>query len=207
MPEKVLPTLEQFLRFKSEITKAGFRGLSRQGGDSKKEIGFYFKDKGLTAKVWTKFVDYRGNIRNSDTGWVLITDNSSGEVKYYTHPIHRTVGFMKKLLTYALIAKERIINRPLCEICLKNGRQKYMDIVFGKGLKSRHWHCREHCQSLPWDIGLSAESLKFLRKERRGRRRYREARRKAGLSVGEAMLRHVAALDRWAWADCTPHQF
>lgn len=200
MPEKVLPDKEKFNLFEQEIIKEGFKrisdveffnsfrrlGLQAPRFRAGREIGFTFSANGLTVYVWTTFLSQIDRAREEDAGWVVIVEGDNP--KYYSHPLMRTKGFLDKLLTNAKIAKERVLNRPVCPVC-----KAYMQIAKGRGLKSRYWKCRRihpvlHIESLGWDCGLSEESLDFLMVERSARRRYRKLLKKAGKVVKPAML-------------------
>ena len=200
MPAKVLPDRERFKLFTQYMEKEGFRKLS--GGEFSssfnrldlqaprprkgRETGFVFTAKGLTVHVWTTFLEREGRAREEDAGWVVITEGD--RQAYYSHPIVRTEGFLRKLFRNAKIAKERVLNRPLCPAC-----RAFMDITQGRSLKTRYWSCGgksrlHHIQTLPWDYGLSDESIIFLKAERKARRKYRERLEKAGKTVTPAML-------------------
>jgi hypothetical protein len=96
---------------------------------------------------------------------------------------------------YADIAHSRVLGRPHCPECAKS-----MRIVHGKGMKSCYWRCwrrwhhkGERARSLGFDIGLTAEQLAFLKKERKRRARYLK-------SVLEARKKPFAAmLGRKRW--------
>jgi len=200
MPEKVLTNETRFELFTQYMLREGFRKLS--GGEFSspfkrldlqaprpkegRETGFVFTANGLTVHVWTTFLEYEGQAREEDAGWVLITEGDSQV--YYSHPMMRTEGFLRKLFKIAQIAKERVSNRPLCPLC-----KAFMRITNGKSLKARYWSCSgksrpHHIQSMPWDYRLSDESIVFLKAERKARRRYRASLKKAGKTVVPAIF-------------------
>jgi len=195
MPRKVLPSEDDFTKFREDMERHGFRiitkpefvssfhrlGLSNPRIRTGRETGFTFFANGLRAMVWTTFLNAEGVAREQDAGWVLISEGD--EVKYFSHPLMRTAGFLNKLLKYAIIAKRRIQHRPLCPAC--NG---FMKIVRGRGLKSRYWKCPKHRRFEDFDNGLTEKMKNFLKSERKARRHYRENLRKQGIKVTPAIL-------------------
>jgi len=200
MPAKVLPDKKRFELFEQYMLREGFRKLSsaefsgsyarlglqaprpREG----RETGFVFTANGLTVCVWTTFLENEGQAREEDAGWVVITEGD--KPSYYSHPMMRTEGFLRKLFRSAKIAKERVLNRPLCPDC-----RAFMKITRGPSLKTRYWSCTgktrlHHVQTLPWDFGLSDESIIFLKALRKARRDYRTSLKKNGKTVVPAML-------------------
>lgn len=195
MPKKVLPSESDFEKFGGDMEKYGFRmiekpeffrsfqrlGLSNPRKRPGREIGFTFSANGLTAIAWTTFLGTERCARDEDAGWVLISEGD--RVKYFSHPLFRTAGFLNKLLKYAIIAKRRVLHRPLCPAC--NG---FMQIVRGKGLKSRYWKCPKHRQVKDFDNGLTGKMKDFLESERKARRHYRENLKKQGRETTPAIL-------------------
>lgn len=203
MPRKVLPCKADFEQFSKDIQKYGFRiigrpefyrsfqrlGLSNTRKRLGREVGFTFSANGLTAVAWTTFLTAEELARDEDSGWVLITNGD--QVKYFSHPLMRTEGFLNKLLKYAIIAKRRIQHRPLCPVC-----KGFMQIVRGRGLKSRYWKCPKHRQVMDFDNGLTEKMKNFLKTERKARRHYRENLKKQGKKVTPAILiRHPWAIE------------
>lgn len=195
MPAKILPDAETFANFTVALFRRGFRRLSPEefGKDFERlelsapsprkgrETGFTFTANGFTVLVWTTFLTRKA--RNRDAGWVLIKEGD--EVKYFSHPMHRTKNFLHNLIWHACIARLRVKNRPLCPKC-----HAFMDIARGKGLKSRYWQCKRHkAESLPWDYGLPQEALDFLYPQRKQRARYRKKLRAQGKPQGTALKR------------------
>ena len=200
MPQKVLPNASDIADFQERIAAVGYRqitqpefanffqalGLRAPRIRKGREIGFTFSANGLTAIVWTTFLDTEDQAREEDAGWVLILER--GKIKYSSHPMMRTSGFLEKLFMQAKIARERVAKRPLCPSCYG-----YMDIERGNGMKSRYWICRsaehkEYTEQFPWDFGLCQESLRFVKLERRIRGRYYRKLKKEGRKIGQAML-------------------
>lgn len=151
MPAKVLPDKERFSLFEQYMLREGFRKLS--GGEFSRsfkrldlqaprpregrETGFIFMANGLTVHVWTTFLEHEGQAREVDAGWVLITEGDRQD--YYSHPLMRTEGFLRKLFRNAKIAKERVLTRPLCP---NPACSAFMKITKRRGhLKSRYWRC------------------------------------------------------------------
>lgn len=201
MPAKVLPSAEEFERFRWLLIKRGFREIlpmefrqdfwrlklkppsPREG----REVGFEFHANGLTVVVWTTFVAQEGQARKHDAGWVLIKEGD--KVKYFSRPMGRTKNFLKKLLWYACIARSRVVARPNCPKCSAR-----MDIVRGNVLKARYWRCAKtlaHTEPefRSWDYGLHPAAIEFLRSARKERARYRAKLRAKGKKPGAALRR------------------
>ncbi len=202
MPSQVLPDEKAFAEFKQRLLALGFReltneeftksfkrlGLEAPHSRESRETGFIFAANDLKAYVWTTYLSAERKSRASDAGWVLIADGD--RAKYFTHPLRRTKNFLLKLSRYAWIARWRVLNRPLCPQC-----HGYMRIAYGLALKSRYWRCDKKAAHDPrrpiflaWDNGLPPKALSFVKKERQPRRKYRQARKKAGLPNDVAML-------------------
>lgn len=203
MPKKQLPDVMSFAAFTRSLVRRGFRPLAtdqfrsdyhrlmlqapspREG----RETGFVFSANGLEVVVWTTFLKEEGRARDEDAGWVLIKDGD--EPRYFSHPFHRTKNFLYNLLWAACIARERVLNRPLCPSC---GAR--MNISYGAGTKSRYWKCvrpDEHARavSLSWDYGLPQAALEHLKPQRKKRRQYNEKLRKEGKVPGAAQKRRI----------------
>lgn len=153
------------------------------------EIGFIFEANGLKVVVWTTWekADSMTRIRNSDAGWVIILDNE--RTVYFSHPIHRTKNFLQNLLYQVQIAWWRVLHRPKCPEC-----DEFMDIAFGKGLKSRYWKCSRRLRhsnrksiNCPWDVALPSTIKNYLKSLRGKRARYFKKRRREGKDVCAAM--------------------
>lgn len=203
MPEKILPTLVEYEKgIRDKLLELGFRSITKREVSNDferldlfsrnpkkgKEEGFIFYSNGLKAIVWTTFVLSTETARDEDLGWVLIAKGD--RALYFSHPFRRTKNFAENLLNYARIAKERVLNRPLCSEC-----KRQMDIAQGRGIRARYWICtnwknHENRKSikLTWDAGLSKDNLAFLKKERDARRKYIAKRRKAGKNANVAPL-------------------
>ncbi|HUY62196.1 MAG TPA: hypothetical protein VMV50_00145 [Candidatus Paceibacterota bacterium] len=201
MPAKVLPSSEEFERSCRWFEARGFRRVSRQefkkdfvrlglkapSPREGREAGFVFHANGLEVVVWTTFLPRENYARGQDAGWVLIKEGD--DVKYFTHPLHRTEGFLRRLRTHARIAQLRAMNRPLCPEC-----HARMNIVRGKGFKARYWRCarpgnHKEAVTLPWDYGLPAAAVDFLTSERKRRARYAKKLAAAGKKPGTALRR------------------
>ncbi len=194
MPKLVLPDAEDFAYLERELIALGFKGISKQEFRADferfnlvaprprlgREAGFKFSAHGLTVRVWTTWLREAEVARDEDAGWVLIEDG--GRARYFGRPIHRTKSFVTTMLRQAWIAKWRVVNRPICPEC-----RNFMDITFGKGLKSRYWACDKlalHACGEPhrrdWDAGLPAKALAYVK----GLRKMRARARKRLLSDG-----------------------
>ncbi|MBI4088760.1 hypothetical protein HY415_01560 [Candidatus Kaiserbacteria bacterium] len=201
MPAKVLPSEEEFARCCRWFKNREFRQMSRQEFSKDfrrlgltapspregREAGFVFHANGLEVVAWTTFLTREGYARERDAGWVLIKDGD--EVKYFTHPLHRTENFLFRLRMYARIAQFRVQNRPLCPDC-----GALMKIARGKGFKARYWRCsrlayHRSAITLSWDHELPPEALDFLRTERKKRIRYARMLRAKGKEPGAALRR------------------
>jgi len=201
LAKKVLPTEDDFAEFTGKMERndfrqtkkkefaQDFRRLDLQAPRKKygREIGFHLSQpNGLTVVVWTTFLVNERVARDEDSGWVLIKQGD--EVLYFAHPIRRTKGFFTRLYAHALLARYRVLNRPLCPHC-----HAYMDIKMGRGLGARYWRCNsnKHLGKIgraSWDVGLPSEATEFVRQERKDRERYRRRRAKEGKKAGHSRL-------------------
>lgn len=202
MPAQVLPSEKLFDNFKKYMVAVGFReinpkeklknferlGLVFPKKIKGQEVGFCFEANGLKVFVWTTFVAKEEKARDQDSGWVLITEGD--KALYFSHPMRRTKYFLRRLYKHALIAKERVLNRPLCPEC-----KGYMKIKKGKALKSRYWICKNHQKPIfqKWDYNLPEWILTFLKKERKLKTIYREKRKEVGKTTNQAMLKRKTA--------------
>ena len=196
MGAKMLPDAKSFALFERSLLRRGFRRLSSVeiGRDFNRlrleaprprkgrEAGFSFTANGLEVLVWTTFLTYEGQARDEDAGWVLIKDGD--DVRYFSHPLHRTRNFLKNLLFTPCIAKWRVEHRPNCPQCSAR-----MHIVRGRGIKSRYWQCNKRDahrrpEFLSWDYGLPEEALEFLRPMRKRRTKRQKELRKQGKKFG-----------------------
>jgi hypothetical protein len=197
----LLPDAKSFASFEKALLRRGFRRLSeaefrsdfirlrlqapspREG----REVGFSFAANGLEVVVWTTFLARAGRAREEDAGWVLIKDGD--DVRYFSHPLHRTQNFLHNLLWTACIARWKVEHRPLCPQC-----GALMKIAYGKGLKARYWGCtrttvHKNPTFLSWDHGLPREALDFLEPRRKRRAQYHAKLRKEGKSPGAGIQR------------------
>lgn len=188
MPKKVLPCEDDFKQLKENLQSMGFHQFYPSvdfdySKEPKKfsEIGFVFRANGLRVVVWTTWEmaeDEKIRVRNSDASWVIILDDK--RTLYFSHPIHRTKNFLRNLLYQVKIAWLRVIYRPRCPEC-----GKFMDIAFGKGLKSRYWKCNRRLEhkgkksiNCSWDTPLPPTIKKHLKSIRSKRAKYFKKRRK-----------------------------
>lgn len=202
MPKQVLPNELDFAYLADSLEALGFYEIpdeefyesmqhvsqaprSRSG----REVGFIFHAYHLTVCVWTTWLKEQNQARESDAAWVIIEDKN--RKLYVSHPIHRTKNFVTNLLRQAQIARERIINRPLCPEC---NDWNWMKIAKGKGAKSRYWRCSRKVHHkdnkavcLDWDNGLSDEDKAHLKSIRKQRATYRKKRKKQGKPTNIAM--------------------
>lgn len=158
-----------------------------------REVGFIFTANFLTVRIWTTWLAHENKAREVDESWILIVDGD--KAVYFSHPLHRTKNFTLNLLRQAWIARWRVLHRPLCPEC-----KNFMDIVRGRGLKSRYWRCGRltaHADrkpaSLAWDHGLPKKAKRFVKTLRKPRCRYVKRRRAEGKPL------HVALLTRKPW--------
>ncbi len=207
MPKKFEPTEFDFAMFERELRKRGFVSVAeaKRAGElqplkrrSKRprpgiEEGFVFRANGLTVWVWTTWLRAEKAIRESDNGWVVI---SEGEVPlYFSHPLNRTKYFLLNLFRRAWIARHRVIKRPACFAC-----GQFMKIVRGENLKERFWQCdnvsqhRNHRnRSVYWDIGLPPRARKYVNALRQKQKAYNEK------CIAEGKSPHAAMLKRDIW--------
>jgi len=194
MPKAYNFTEKDFLWFKKKMLELGFRLIEpyefytelrvadvqeptpRYG----REEGFIFSALGMEVRIWTSFVIKLGGVRYPDSGWGVIRE--FGVAKYFAPQMYRTKNFFKRMLGWAKICKEHILARPVCVSC-----NKYMSIVHGKNYQY-FWKCeefihrkkKEKSPCANWDIGLSEESLKIVKKKRETRRKYNLKRKRQG---------------------------
>ena len=213
VPKLILFGPKDFIEIKNALEKLGFTSVSRyamrrvftrldlhppkknvKGGS---EVGFIYKpvesSNNYSVYVWTSYVPDLGHARPEDFGWVLITDGD--KALYFAHPLIRTMGFKKKLLSYAWISMYKVLHRPVCPEC-----GAWMHITPSKGISSRRWCCKavkahksHKWITLPWDFGLGPKAIAFLEKERKFQRKYRAKRRKNGQPTD------VAITNRQRW--------
>lgn len=201
MPKQILFGEVEFEKFRKSMLARSFREITsgefrsdfirlnpeppsfREG----REVGFTFKANGYEVVVWTTYIEANKIARKSDAGRVLIKDGD--DVIYHSHPMHRTKNFLHNLLLSAAIAKERVLNRPLCPKC-----GAYMHVKKGKGLKARYYQCtRRYAHSKPvnrsWDYGLPEIVLKEVLKIRKRRLPYVKKLAAQGKKPGAALKR------------------
>lgn len=209
MPEQVLPTSEEFQSFCRKLLEEGFYEKSARELCDRysrlrlvaprpiegRQLALVYFDNGLTVVVWTTWTSEKQRFRKRSSGWVIILDEK-GDIVYSSRPKCRTKDFLHRLFMYADIARSRVFKRPPCPEC-----KSLMKIVHGRGMKSTYWRCRrrldhrcERARSLSFDIGLTAEQIAFLKKERKIRARYLKSVRKAGKEPFVAMRKRK----RWA---------
>ena len=202
MPAKVLPTPEEFEEFSQKLLNLGFyksyaRELCERFSRLRliaprpiegRQLALVYFNNDLTVVVWTTWMPDEQRFRRQGSGWVIILDEKE-DVVYSSRPKRRTKNFLYRLFMYADIAHSRVLGRPPCPECTK-----LMRIVHGKGMKSTYWRCRrrldhkgERARSLSFDIGLTAEQIVFLKKERKIRARYLKSVRESGKEEFAAM--------------------
>ena len=210
MPTKVLPDATAFRAFTAYMKRLGFRAIRRTEfrGDIERlglqaprpregrETGFSYWANGLAVVAWTTFLEADGRARDEDAGWVLIKEGDAP--RYFSHPLRRTRGFLRRLFKYARACRNRVLNRPLCPIC-----KNHMRIEYGKAIGQRFWACfkrkfHKEPKFVSWDYGLTKQDKDFFKGERRSRRRYYEQRREEGKPL------HVARLMRAQWKITRP---
>ncbi len=136
------------------------------------EEGFTFFVNGLRVYIWSSFEKKLGTTRIGwDSGKVIITE--SNRVIYYGPEIRRTKLFFERLLMWADVLKERVLNRPTCSHCKRLMRIRYTEN------HQYYWYCegfyldREHpWVSHKWDVNLSESVMKFLKQKRERTRKY-----------------------------------
>ena len=194
MPMQVLPTVEGFHWLKEKLESWGFQmipgfvfrrkfhelKLEAPRPRKSRETGFTFSANGLEVYVWTTWLAREEEARESDAGWIVITQN--GQSLYYSHPINRTEDFLKRLGRFAWIGKRRVTHRPQCRIC-----GTFMDITEGHYLKQRYWRCNSPAwhpsaksRRLEWDAPLPPKARELMKTIRAKRAKdKRRAKRKA----------------------------
>lgn len=207
MPKKVLPDADTFQTFVLYLKQLGFRPIHRAEFQSDlerlglkaprpregRETGFSYSANGLTVVVWTTFLNAEDRARDEDAGWVLIKEGD--EPRYFSHPLRRTSGFLRRLFKYARACRNRVLNRPLCPIC-----KSHMRIEYGKAIGQRFWACfrkkfHKEPQFVEWDYGLTKQDQDFFKGERRRRSLYYKERREQGKPLHVARL--MRSKHRW----------
>ena len=202
MPEKRLPTVPEFLRFKRLLGKLGFRmiqrvefrktferlGLVAPRPKPGREVGFIFYANELVICVWTTWLLSEMRAREEDAGWVVIVQKN--HAVYFGGPIHRVGDFFGRLYVEAELASVRAICRPLC---LEH--HCFMDVIYGQGLGARYWTCPHEdahaygdFRTADWDYGLTKAQKVFVKERRRRRALSRKYRRTLGQEVDVARL-------------------
>lgn len=222
MPKKVLPRYEPRREFKRTVDDflflvewlLHFEFRKRTGVEMKKdfrrlglraprpirgrETGFVITINGLTVVIWSTFDEKLGKWRpkGKDQMWSLILD---GDKKKYTCPVRRTKYCLQTIINLAWIAKQRILNRPVCPHCYnllniiikrhEHGEEEIKGVTY-----SYFWGCidksyKDEPVFIDWDHGLTEKAKKFEEKRRAQRRRYRKKREKEGKSFGQARER------------------
>lgn len=208
MPAQILPTIAGMDEFRILIERAGFTkiraselyqliqryGLESPRPTEGREMGFRYHWSGLTVYVWTSWMEKELRAKKKDSGWVLIIQDGK---RAYVHRLNRTKNFLHKLYRYAVIARQRILKRPVCF-----EHKVFMRIFFGKGIKSRYWKCDFGEHMFPklavksFDFGLTKEMKEFLEIERKDRARGREKSRAEGKEPGAAIRKRKSWIVR-----------
>ncbi|MEK7187878.1 MAG: hypothetical protein AAB691_03490 [Patescibacteria group bacterium] len=220
MPKQVLPDIVGFGWLTEYLKRHGFHQLSaseayqrvapylpnspkywphrnrfEQRHREGREAGFIFSQNGYDAVVWTTWLVREGRPRESDTGWVVISEGR--KALYFAKPANRTKHFLRTLAMRAAVAKQRVAKRPHCELC-----NTLMRIVRGPELRERYWRCdlkHRHTTrkytSRPWDVGLTPEMREFVEKTRREEQRYEKR------LLAQGKRPHTAMLKRKRWED------
>lgn len=196
MPKKFIFREEDFVFLKENLEKLGFKqivsdkkfiGLKKSSKKRGRETGFVFAANGLTVTVWTTWLSGEKRFRETDSGWVVISQKE--KPLYFSHPLHRTKNFVLNLLRQAWLAQRRVIHRPICPEC-----KRFMEIGWGRGIKSRYWVCRHHSDKRiyqSWDWCFGEKTKRFIRVKRRKREKYRKKRLAAGGKTNVAMMKRI----------------
>lgn len=174
--------------FKIDKERLGLVSPRKKTGS---QVKFYYTKNGLTLVVCSTFDPIANEALPKRNGWVLIKEGD--DKKYFAHPFYRTEGFLRRVYYYAIINKCRIDNRPVCPRC-----KKFMDIVHGKGIKSRYWKCsnpNHEVETKDWDHGLKKwmkDYLETIRKARaKQKKKYEITQAEKGKVVIPAVLRRL----------------
>ncbi len=157
-----------------------------------RERGYIFSSNGYDVIVWTSYVEALGRCRDRDQIHVVIA--CEDRMLYKTREIRRTTDFVRRMLSYAWIAREKVLCRPLCPHCglrmdLKNGKFR------------RYWwscgnlaaHSTNTWENLDWDFCLidKPAALAFLEEMRKPGRKYRDRLKKQGKEPWKRIKSHI----------------
>ncbi len=140
MPKRYDFKEQDFLKFKAEMMKEGFRQIEpyefyteltvadvaeprpRVG----REEGFIFSALGLEVRVWTSFIMKENGVRTLDSGWVVV--RSFGVAKYFAPQMYRTKDSLKEcwygrayaLSALSLVRYARYANHSTWILCTES---------------------------------------------------------------------------------------
>lgn len=181
-------TVEYPRDFHTNKTRLGLVSHRKKSGS---QVKLRYHNHGLTLKVCTTADSQLNEPLPKRYGWVLIDDHD--EAKYFSHPFLRTEGFLRRVYYHTIINKYRIDHRPICPCC-----KKYMDIVRGRGVKSRYWKCPNHDhepETMGWDENLPQWMQNYLKPIRKARakqkKKYEIAQAEKGKVVIPAVYRRI----------------
>jgi len=196
MPRQELLTVDEFNELETSILGMQYRTITeiefvrdrqRLGlvGTGKKkgwQEKYSYQASGLKATLLTTFVRELGTCRKHDKGCIVVTNGDT--ILYMTRPIHRTKNFAKRILAYAEIIRDKMINSPLCPECSARMRIRSND-------KHQHWwscgrlksHAEGNWHNEPWDFGIDDIQKAFLDKMRAPGVRRRKKAKKEGKEI------------------------
>jgi len=149
-----------------------------------REVGYFFEANGYKVKIWTTILEDQRKPRDkgTDVGWVLITKGDV--VVYYAKCFLRIDDkFFLRILRYAWIAREKVLNIPLCREC-----KRQMEIKRNSKTNQTYFSCENvlgHSHvgkiSESWDKPLEGKlkALEFLGIRRKQTAAYNKKNREA----------------------------
>lgn len=112
----------KFLKIEKKYSQRDFERLQLKAPRKiiGRETGYFFESNGYKVKVWTTILEDQQKPRDKgkDVGWVLIVKGD--KIVYIAKYFLRTDDeFFTRLLRYAWIQREKILNIPICRECKK----------------------------------------------------------------------------------------
>ncbi len=179
----------KFTKIEKKYSKRDFErlGLKAPRKIVGRETGYFFEANGYKVKVWTTILEDQKKPRDkgTDVGWVPIVKGD--KPVYYAKCFLRIDDeFFTRLLKYAWIAKEKILNIPLCREC-----QKQMEITRNPKTNQTYFACfhkEDHAEKKnvyeDWDKPLEGKPIasEFLEIRRKQTANYKKRNKKLGLN-------------------------
>lgn len=157
-----------------------------------REVGYIFSVKnGYTVKVWTTILAEQKKPRDkgTDVGWVVIVKGDRLEycARYFTRPKDENYEkFFSRLLSYAWICREKILNVPKCTHL---DCKELMQIYRKRNTRQYFFRCtNQDVHKDPtfesWDYAIKGKpkAMAFVEVRRKRTAQYKKMNRKKGLN-------------------------